>query len=188
VVLQETTSAAGDADIVVDPAVEVRGFEDYVRARSARLVRVAYLLTGDRHLAEDLAQTALAKVSVRWDAVSRRGDPDAYVRKTMLRTAIGWRRRRWHGEQPTSPMPDVPAGDPTVAVEARERLRVALLCLTARQRAVVVLRFYEDLSEADTARTLGCSVGTVKSQTAKGLAKLRRCVRSPSSEGASRDD
>jgi RNA polymerase sigma-70 factor (sigma-E family) len=186
VVLSETPPATGGGDLDVRPVPQVTRFEDYVRARSASLVRAAYLLTGDRHLAEDLAQTALAKVSVRWDAVIRRGDPDAYVRKTMLRTAIGWHRRRWVGERPTSPLPDIALGDPTVAIDARERLRVALLSLTARQRAVVVLRFYEDRSEADVARTLGCSVGAVKSQTARGLAKLRRCgALSNSQEGAS---
>jgi RNA polymerase sigma-70 factor (sigma-E family) len=173
----------------VGPAPEIVGFEDYVRARSAGLVRAAFLLTGDRHLAEDLAQTALARVSVRWDAIVRRGDPEAYVRKTMVRTAIGWHRRRWHGERPTSPMPEVALGDPTAAVDGRERLRVALLCLTPRQRAVVVLRFYEDLSEADTALTLGCSVGAVKSQTSKALSRLRSLLAaSPSRPGAADDD
>jgi RNA polymerase sigma-70 factor (sigma-E family) len=186
VVPSETPTATGGGDLDVRPVPQVIRFEDYVRARSASLVRAAYLLTGDRHLAEDLAQTALARVSVRWEAVVRRGDPDAYVRKTMLRTAIGWHRRRWVGERPTWPLPDVALGDPTVAVDAKERLRVALLSLTARQRAVVVLRFYEDRSEAEVARTLGCSIGAVKSQTAKGLAKLRRCgALSNSREGVS---
>ena len=149
-------------------------FATYVRTRSARLIRAAYLLTGDRQLAEDLAQTALAKVSLRWNVVSGRGDPDAYVRKAMVRTAIGWRRRRWHGERPTAPLPEVAVSDSTAAVDARQRLRAALLSLPPRQRAAVVLRFYEDLTEVDTAMTLGCSVGAVKSQTAKGLDKLRQ--------------
>lgn len=154
------------------------GFDEYVQTHSAALVRAAYLLTGDRQLAEDLAQTALAKVSLRWEAVAGRGAPDAYVRKVMLRTAIGWRRRRWTGEHATARLPDVGVVDATAGVDAREQLRAALLVLPARQRAAVVLRFYEDLSEADTAATLGCSVGAVKSQTAKGLAKLRerRCL------------
>jgi RNA polymerase sigma-70 factor (sigma-E family) len=166
-------AVADDAQAL--PAFEVGlDFATYVRTRSAGLVRAAYLLTGDRQLAEDLAQTALAKVSLRWELVSGRGDPDAYVRKTMVRTAIGWRRRHWHGERPTSVMPEVAVVDPTVAIDARHRLRAALLSLPPRQRAAVVLRFYEDLSEADVALTLGCSVGAVKSQTAKGLAKLRQ--------------
>jgi RNA polymerase sigma-70 factor (sigma-E family) len=163
----------GDADALSTLAVDF-DFQEYVRTHSAGLVRAAYLLTGDRQVAEDLAQSALAKVSLRWDVVSGRGDPDAYVRKAMVRTAIGWRRRRWHGECPTALMPETAGADPTVAVDARQRLRAALLSLPPRQRAAVVLRFYEDLSEADTALTLGCSVGAVKSQTAKGLAKLRQ--------------
>jgi RNA polymerase sigma-70 factor (sigma-E family) len=167
--------AAVEDDTEARPPVEVDlDFSTYVRTRSARLVRAAYLLTGDRQLAEDLAQTALAKVSLRWNVVSGRGDPDAYVRKAMVRTAIGWRRRRWHGERPTAPMPEVAVVDSTAAVDARHRLRAALLSLPPRQRAVVVLRYYEDLSEADTAATLGCSIGAVKSQTAKGLARLRQ--------------
>jgi len=167
--------AAVDDEPETFPPPEV-GFDfgDYVRTRSAGLVRAAYLLTGDRQLAEDLAQTALAKVSLRWDVVSARGAPDAYVRKVMVRTSIGWRRRRWHGEHPTAPLPEVAVVDPTAAVDARQRLRAALLALPPRQRAAVVLRFYEDLSETDTAVALGCSVGAVKSQTAKGLVKLRQ--------------
>ena len=91
------------------------------------------LLTGDRQLAEDLAQSALAKVSLRWEVVSGRGDPDAYVRKAMVRTAIGWRRRRWHGECPTALVPETAVVDPTVGVDARQRLRSALLSLPPRQ-------------------------------------------------------
>ena len=179
-VLSETIIAVqGDPDAVavVDAGF---GFDEYVRTHSAALVRAAYLLTGDRQLAEDLAQTALAKVSLRWEAVAGRGDPDAYVRKAMLRTAIGWRRRRWTGERATARLPDVGVDDVTGGVDAREQLRAALLDLPPRQRAAVVLRFYEDLSEADTAAALGCSVGAVKSQTAKGLAKLRQfCALAP---------
>jgi RNA polymerase sigma factor (sigma-70 family) len=91
----------------------------------------------------------------------------------VLHTAIGWRRRRWRAEHPTGQLPDVAQGDGTAAIDNRERLRLALLELPARQRAAVVLRFYEDLREAEVARLLDCSVGTVKSQTAKGLEKLR---------------
>jgi RNA polymerase sigma-70 factor (sigma-E family) len=168
------TAAVNDEAQAVPPLEVGLDFSTYVRTRSAGLVRAAYLLTGDRQLAEDLAQTALAKVSLRWEVVSGRGDPDAYVRKAMVRTAIGWRRRRWHGERPTALMPEVAEVDSTIAVDARHRMRAALLSLPPRQRATVVLRFYEDLSEADTALTLGCSVGAVKSQTARGLAKLRQ--------------
>jgi RNA polymerase sigma-70 factor (sigma-E family) len=149
------------------------GFDSFVREHSQRLGRAAYLLTGDRHLAEDLVQTALAKVAIRWEQVVAKGDPAPYVRTVIIRTAIGWRRRRWHGEVPTSPLPDTPDTGAARNVDTRDRLRRALISVPPRQRAAIVLRFYEDLSEADTAKAMGCSVGTVKSQTAKGLARLR---------------
>jgi RNA polymerase sigma factor (sigma-70 family) len=95
------------------------------------------------------------------------------VRTVIVRTAIAWRRRRWRGEVPTSPVPEESGRDHLGAVDGRERLRHALLLVPRRQRAALVLRFYEDLSEAETARVMGCSVGTVKSQTAKGLVRLR---------------
>jgi RNA polymerase sigma-70 factor (sigma-E family) len=151
-------------------------FDRYVRARSAALRRLAFLLTGDVHLAEDLVQTTLAKLLVRWDTVAARGDPHPYARTVLLHTALGWRRRRWAGERPSSIVPELPdraAADAHGAVESRERLRRALLLLPPRQRAAVVLRHYEDLSEAEAAKTLGCTVGTVKSQTARGLDRLR---------------
>ena len=151
-------------------------FDSYVRLHSARLCRSAFLLTGDHQLAEDLVQTALAKVAPRWGRVVRAGDPTPYVRTVMVRTAIAWRRRRWRGEVPTAPLPDREHPDVSSATDSRERLRTALLRLAPRQRAAVVLRFYEDLSEAETARALGCAVGTVKSQTARGLAHLRAAL------------
>jgi RNA polymerase sigma-70 factor (sigma-E family) len=149
-------------------------FDTYVHERSSSLLRLAFLLTGDAHLAEDLVQSSLVKVMGRWDAVTAAGDPHAYVRTVLLRTALGWRRRRWNGERPSDLLPDRPdRADAVAAVEARERLRRALGSLPPRQRAAVVLRHYEDLSEADVARALRCSVGTVKSQTARGLERLR---------------
>ncbi len=149
-------------------------FDTYVQERSPALLRLAFLLTGDPHLAEDLVQSSLVKVMGRWEAVAAAGDPHAYVRTVVLRTALGWRRRRWNGERPSDPVPDRPdATDAAGTVVARERLRRALLALPPRQRAAVVLRHYEDLSEADVARALHCSVGTVKSQTARGLDRLR---------------
>ena len=149
-------------------------FDAYVQSRSQALLRLAFLLTGDAHLAEDLVQTSLAKVMGRWDALAGRGDPHAYVRTVVLHTALGWRRRRWRGERPSDRMPDeADAHDAATVVVGRERLRVALLRLPPRQRAAVVLRHYEDLSEADVARALHCSVGTVKSQTARALDRLR---------------
>lgn len=163
-------------------------FESYVRGSSARLCRSAFLLTGDRQLAEDLVQTALAKVAVRWDQVVAGGDPTPYVRTVMVRTVIAWRRRRWRGEVPTAPVPDRAHFDPSPVTEHRERLRAALLALGPRQRAAVVLRFYEDLSEVETAEILGCAVGTVKSQTARGLAHLRAALSDPPSIRETRDE
>jgi RNA polymerase sigma-70 factor, ECF subfamily len=148
-------------------------FETYVRSRWSALLRTAFLLTGDRQLAEDLLQTTLAKVLRRWDGLAQAANPDPYVRKVMLNTALRWRRRHWRAERPTDAVPDQPSTDSTAGVDARERLRRALITLPARQRAVIVLRFYEDQTEVQTAALLGCRPGTVKSQTAKAMAKLR---------------
>jgi RNA polymerase sigma-70 factor (sigma-E family) len=149
-------------------------FDTYVHERSSALLRLAFLLTGDAHLAEDLVQSSLVKVMGRWDEITAGGDPHPYMRTVLLRTALGWRRRRWAGERPSDRLPEgADAADTAGTVVARERLRRALLALPPRQRAAVVLRHYEDLSEADVARALHCSVGTVKSQTARGLERLR---------------
>jgi len=119
------------------------------------------------------------------------GDPAPYVRTVMVRTSIGWRRRRWNGESPANTLPEPAAAtDFSSAFATRERLRGALATLPARQRAVVVLRFYEDRTEAEVAELLGCSRGTVKSQAAKALAKLRDRlddeITIPQSEGEAR--
>jgi RNA polymerase sigma-70 factor (sigma-E family) len=167
-----TASRTRETGAVVDPYV-AESFETFVRANSAALLRRALLLTGDRDLAEDLVQTALAKVALRWTSVAAKGDPLPYVRTVIVRTAIGWRRRRWSGEVPTAPLPETSQADGSENIARRERLRQALLGVPARQRAALMLRFYDDLSEAATAQVMGCSVGTVKSQTSKGLARLR---------------
>jgi RNA polymerase sigma-70 factor (sigma-E family) len=144
-------------------------FDAFVQARSRPLLRTAYLLTRDHALAEDLVQTALAKAWFAWSRIEG-GDPEPYVRRIMVNTYASWWRRRWNGEVPSDELPETPA--PT-ATEERTDLWQALGRLPRRQRAVVVLRYYEDLTEAETARLLGCSVGTVKSQTNKAFAKLR---------------
>ncbi len=143
-------------------------FDAFVLACTPRLVRTAYLLVHDRQLAEDLVQTALTKTWFAWGRVE--GNPEPYVRKVMVTTAVSWWRRRWTGEVPSERLPER-AGAPAEGPD--HDVWQALGRLPARQRAVVVLRFYEDLSEADTADLLGCSVGTVKSQCARALAKLR---------------
>ncbi|HET8616070.1 MAG TPA: SigE family RNA polymerase sigma factor [Actinomycetales bacterium] len=146
-------------------------FEEYVLARGSSLHRTAFLLTHDHALAEDLVQTALAR---SWRAWSRiQGDPDAYVRRVMVNTFASWWRRRWNGERATGEVIDVAQSDHGDDVVRRDGLVRALAALPRRQRAVVVLRFFEDLTEAQTAAALGVTVGTVKSQTAKALASLR---------------
>ncbi len=159
----------GDTAAPVAPAtiVDRAGFDEFVVARSGALLRTAYLLTRDRHLAEDLVQTALAKA---WFARRRiKGDPEPYVRRILVNEFASGRRRRWLGEQPTADLPEthLPADEP------HTDLWHALANLPRRQRAVIVLRFFDDLTETETAGLLGVSVGTVKSQTAKALAKLR---------------
>ena len=150
-------------------------FEHFVATRSGRLLRTAYLLTQDQHLAEDLLQTSLAKAWRSWSRID--SDHDAYVRKILVNTYATWWRRKWNGEHPTEDMPEPvgSGGSDTTSDRGSTTydVRTALARLPKRQRAVVVLRFFEDLSEAETARLLQCSVGTVKSQTSKALAKLR---------------
>jgi RNA polymerase sigma-70 factor (sigma-E family) len=148
-------------------------FDEYVLARGDALHRTAFLLTHDHALAEDLVQTALTR---SWRAWSRiQGDPDAYVRKVMVNTFASWWKRRWNGESATANLPDVTEGDHGDAVAQRDGLVRALASLPRRQRAVIVLRYFEDLTESQTAALLGVAVGTVKSQTAKALASLRVC-------------
>jgi RNA polymerase sigma-70 factor (sigma-E family) len=148
-------------------------FEEFVAGRGQALQRFGYALTGDWALAEDLLQTALARAYPRWSRITR-DDPEAYVRKVMLNTWSSWWRRRWRGEVPSAQLPESAGPDSFVAVDSRQVLRAALAALPPGQRAVVVLRYHQDLSEAQVADLLGISVGTVKSQAAKALATLRR--------------
>lgn len=150
---------------------EPDGFRLFVIARSPGLVRAAWLLTGDLATAEDLVQTALAKVWSRWDQVDRQ---DAYVRRVMMSTFLTWNRRRWHAELAVGELPDtVEASNDLHMVELRWSVARALRALPRRQRAVMVLRYFEDLTEVQVAQVLSCSVGTVKSQNAKAIKKLR---------------
>jgi RNA polymerase sigma-70 factor (sigma-E family) len=146
-------------------------FAEFVAARSPALLRTAYLLTGDWASAEDLLQTALATCWRRWNRLS--DHPEPYVRKAMLTTFLSWRRRRWTGEVPTGELPERGYADGTTEVDERDAVWSALRRLPKRQRAVVVLRYFDDLSEQETAALLGISVGTVKSQTSKALSALR---------------
>jgi RNA polymerase sigma-70 factor (sigma-E family) len=149
-------------------------FQRFVRSRWPRLMRTAYLLTGDRHLAEDLTQCAFAKAYRSWHRVQRSDSPDAYVRRILLSCDKDRFRKRRVPEHLTDMPPDVAAAQDDMArADQRALLAAALARLPRRQRAVVVLRYWEDLPEAEVAQTLGCSPGTVKSQAAKALSKLR---------------
>jgi RNA polymerase sigma-70 factor (sigma-E family) len=150
-------------------------FDEFVRSRSGALLRSAYLLTTDRYAAEDLLQEVLERVYVRWRRI--RFAPEAYARRTLVNQAISrWRYRRRRPEEPRSDRVDGAADDHANGVVTRQLVLSALRELPPRQRAAVVLRYLDDLSEADTARLLGCSVGAVKSHTSRGLAKLRVLV------------
>jgi RNA polymerase sigma-70 factor (sigma-E family) len=155
--------------------VGVEGFEAFVSARSRALLRTAYLLTGDPDRAEDLLQETLIRAADRWSRISTDGNPEPYVRQILYTRAVdGWRHRRVRDDA----LAKVPAtreepGPPQDQVASRLVLREALLRLTPRQRAVLVLRYYEDLTERQSAALLGCSVNTVKSQTRHALQRLR---------------
>ncbi|WP_165988648.1 SigE family RNA polymerase sigma factor [Streptomyces sp. YIM 98790] len=153
-------------------------FQVFVRSRWPKLVRTAYLLTGDAHLAEDVAQTALTKAYRSWSRVQRSDNPDAYVRRILVTSHKDRFRKRRVAERLTDALPDTAdRRDPLSASDQRQELMAALARLPVRQRAVVVLRYWEDIPEAEVARTLGCSVGTVKSQASRALAALRRVLR-----------
>lgn len=144
----------------------------YVIERSPRMLRTAYLVCGDWAMAEDLLQTALAKAWRVWGRIEN--DPDPYVYRILVNTHSSWMKRKWRGEIPTEYPPDhAYEGDQAAAVDTRAELRTALERLPHGQRAVLVLRYFEDLTEPQIAAILGCSVGTVKSQASKAMAKLR---------------
>jgi RNA polymerase sigma-70 factor (sigma-E family) len=148
-------------------------FRAYVAARSAALLRVARMLTGDRAEAEDLLQAALTKTYQAWGRIHDRAAIDGYVRRAMVNTQISWWRRRKLEEFPTDELPERPVDDHTRRWELHDALSRALDRLPERQRAAVVLRYYEDLSEPEIAGLLGISVGTVKSTVSRAVAKLR---------------
>ena len=148
------------------------GFRDFVAARSAALLRSAWLLTGDKVTAQDLVQAALVKARVRWAWLARQDSAEAYVRKMMLSTFLTWRWQRWRGEPPAVVPGHPEPADAVVEAGIPWVVSQALRTLSPRERAVVVLRFFDDLTEAQAADILGCSVGTVRSQTAKALSRL----------------
>lgn len=155
------------------PAHEA-SFAEFVRSRWSRLVRLAYSMTLDLGRAEDLVQESLAKLWFVWPRI-RDGNPEAYLRRTIVNGAISASRRRWRAEEPRWDVPDVtPVPVEFDAVEMRDWVRRELATLSVLQRVVVVLRYAEDLSEQQVAEMLGVSTGTVKTHASRGLARLRR--------------
>lgn len=158
------------------------GFRAFVEQNGATLLHAARLLTGDHHRGEDLVQTALTKVYLKWGRIDA---PLPYARKALVTAHIDQSRRKWWGERPTETLPEQPVASVDVtASDMRDELRRMLSGLSARERSVVVLRYYCDLSEQDTADTLGIPVGTVKSSCARALARLR--VEATSASGGAR--
>jgi RNA polymerase sigma-70 factor (sigma-E family) len=149
------------------------GFREYVSARGSALLGMALLLTGNRADAEDLLQAALAKTYLAWDRINDRAALDTYVRRAMVNTHISWWRRRRVEEYPTDDIPDQVVADPARDSDLQDVVRRALERLPQRMREAVVLRYFEDMSEAEVAAALGVSPGTVKSTVSRAVAKLR---------------
>jgi RNA polymerase sigma-70 factor (sigma-E family) len=150
-------------------------FRDWAFVSRGSLRRTAFLVSGDWHLADDLVQDALIRIYRAWPRLERSGDIGGYARRVLLNLYLDHRRRPWRRERPTDRLPDEsvpahPGGD------VRDSLLDALREVPPRQRAVLVLRFWEDLSVEQTARTLDTSTGNVKSQSSRGLATLRRAL------------
>ena len=149
-------------------------FSEYVAARHTALLRTASLLTGDHHAAEDLLQSALARTYLAWDRIRDKQALDSYVRRAMVNEHTSWWRRAWRRlESSTDTLPNRPAAEPALDATERDELRELVYSLPPRQRAAIVLRYFEDLTEAETAKVMECSVGTVKSQTSRALSTLR---------------
>lgn len=152
---------------------EATAFTEFMSARSASLFRTAYLIVGDYQLAQDLLQESLIKTYIAWPRLRDVSKAEGYTRKTIVTTAISWRRRRSFHERPMDPLPDPTVPDPGEALTTHASMVVQLRTLPPRQRAAIVLRYYEDLSEAQAAEVMGCSVGAVKSHVSTGLGRLR---------------
>ena len=163
------------APVVHDVVTTAPDFASYVAARRPALLRWARAVAGDPHSAEDLLQDSLVRVLPRWEGLRERAAADAYVRRTITRQYVSWQRQPWRRDEVASDdlsdtVPDVGARPPADA----DRLWDLVLALPPQQRAAVALRYYEQLSVAETAAVLGCSTGTVKSNTSRGIAALRR--------------
>jgi RNA polymerase sigma-70 factor (sigma-E family) len=155
---------------------DVTAFGEFVQARSSSLFRTAYLMVGDHQLAQDLLQEALVKTLIAWPRLRDRANLEAYTRRIIVTTSVSWRRRRSFHERPSDRVPELIDADPVEAMLTHDAVIRALLTVPPRQRAAIVLRYYQDLSEAHTADALGCSVGAVKSQVSAGLKRLREAL------------
>lgn len=151
-------------------------FDEFVAAHGQALLRTALMLCGDPHRAEDLTQTTLAGVFRKWRRVADAAEPAAYVRAMLVNEFLSWRRRRWTTELLVADTTVVLVDDHQQGVAARSAAWDLLAGLPRRQRAVLVLRYYEDLSDADIGRVLGCAASTVRSQASRGLATLRAAI------------
>ncbi|GAA5195393.1 SigE family RNA polymerase sigma factor [Rugosimonospora acidiphila] len=161
-------------------------FGEFVMARTPALLRFAYLLTGDSHLAEDLIQEALVRVHRRWSSIEYQGGPEPYVRKAILNQYLSWRRRRSSAELVLAELPE--RRDPALGAEQiveRDEMWSLLATLPRAQRAVVVLRYYEDLADQDIALLLDCSPATVRVHAFKALKRLRAALTPTAVAGAS---
>ena len=152
---------------------DVTAFSDFVDVSSGRLFRTAYLLVGDHQLAQDLLQESLIKTYVAWPRLREESKAEAYTRRTIVTTSISWRRRRSFHERPVARLPEVATPDNADRIGTQDELWSQLHNLPPGQRAAVALRYCEDLSEAQTAELMGCTIRTVKRQVASGLSKLR---------------
>jgi RNA polymerase sigma-70 factor (sigma-E family) len=157
-------------------ASDVTAFSEFAEACAPSLFRTAYLMVGDHQLAQDLVQEALVKTLLAWPRLRDRANLAAYTRRIVVTTAISWRRRRSFHELPSDRLPEQVGDDPGEVLATHDAVVAALLTVPPRQRAAIVLRYYQDLTEAQTAEVMGCSVGAVKSQVAAGLKKLRAAL------------
>jgi RNA polymerase sigma-70 factor (sigma-E family) len=162
-------------------------FEEFAAAKQAGLIRFGYLLLRDHQLAQDLAQEGLARLHSNWLRIAADGNPEAYVRKVMVNQLLTWRRRRAWSERPVADVRDVAGPDAAAAVGDRAEMWAMIGELPMRQRAVIVLRYYEDLDDAAIGVALGCTSSTVATHANRALARLRSVARTPesSSQGTS---
>jgi RNA polymerase sigma-70 factor (sigma-E family) len=159
--------------VTADPGDRDAAFTAFVQSRGTALARSAYLVVGDAVRAEDVLQSAFAETFLRWDTLRRPEAAEAYVRRVIVTTNAAWWRRRSSGETPQAVLPDQVLPDAAPGVVEREVVLDALRQLSSRQRAVIVLRYFDDLTESETAGILGCSVGSVKRHTSRAFARLR---------------